>query len=75
MIFTFAEGLRNNTRTTFSAVVTEVVDYITKLTIKSQMFAAHFILNLLANPQPVPDLGITEPIFFLTGPFSKLACM
>ncbi|KAG1448910.1 hypothetical protein G6F56_008810 [Rhizopus delemar] len=51
MNFTFAENLSNHTRTAFSTTVTEVVDYITELTIKSQVFAAHFILSLLANPR------------------------
>ncbi|RCI01663.1 hypothetical protein CU098_006136 [Rhizopus stolonifer] len=37
------------------------------------MFAAHFILNLLANNLPTPDPGIKRPIF-LTRPFFILAC-
>jgi hypothetical protein len=41
-----------------------VVDYITELTIKSQVFAANFILSLLAYPPPAPDRGINNPIFF-----------
>lgn len=60
----FAENLSEGTRTAFTEVVTNVVDYITRLTIKSQVFAAHFILNLLANPPPTPDLGMNNPIFF-----------
>ncbi|CEP07272.1 hypothetical protein [Parasitella parasitica] len=43
--FAFLEALNNNTRTAFTNIVTEVVDYITELAIKSQMFAAHFILG------------------------------
>ncbi|CEP18034.1 hypothetical protein [Parasitella parasitica] len=58
MNFAFLEALSNNTHTVFTNVVTEVVDYITELTIKSQIFAAHFILNLLANPPPSPDPGV-----------------
>ncbi|CAO3702059.1 unnamed protein product [Rhizopus stolonifer] len=73
MTFTFSEGLSNNTHTTFFTVVTEVDGYITKLTIKSQIFAAHFILNLLANPPPAPDPGINNPIFFNQAFF--YACM
>lgn len=73
MNFTFAENLSNHTRTAFSTTVTEVVDYITELTIKSQVFAAHFILSLLANPPPAPDRGINNPIFF-SQPFFY-ACM
>ncbi|CEP17280.1 hypothetical protein [Parasitella parasitica] len=57
------KALSTNTRTAFINVVTEVVGYITELTIKSQIFAAHFILNLLANPPPSPDPGINSPVF------------
>ncbi|KAG1444045.1 hypothetical protein G6F56_010452 [Rhizopus delemar] len=71
MNFMFAENLSNHTCTTFSTTVTEVVDYITELTIKSQVFAAHFILNLLANSPPAPDREINNPIF-LASPFSML---
>ncbi|CEP19984.1 hypothetical protein [Parasitella parasitica] len=58
MNFAFLEALSNNTPTAFTNVVTEVVDCITELTIKSRIFAAHFILNLSANPPSSLDPAI-----------------